>query len=178
MKLFVARHGQTIYNIKGLCNSDPKLQINLTEIGKQQAEKLANKLKKVQIDQIYASELIRTEQTAEIVNKFHSAVITIDERLNDNKSGFENKHFSEYYSALDNANNKWTARFNDGESLEDVKQRVNEFLNEIKSKNHESALVVTSMIIVQAIYGILGHHSNQEAWDFSVDLASCIEFEI
>lgn len=178
MKLYVARHGQTNYNELGLCNSDPRTDVHLTEIGIKQAESLSSKLKDAKIDQIFVSELKRTRQTADIVNKFHDSPVKVDARLNDNRSGYEDRHFSEYYAALDNSDDKWSVRLNGGESLEDVKNRVHSFLNELKSKNYGSVLVVTSMIIVQAIYGILGNHSNQEAWDFEVDKASCTEFEL
>lgn len=178
MKLYVARHGQTNYNDLGLCNSDPTTDVHLTEVGTKQAENLANKLKDVKIDQIFVSELKRTKQTADIVNQFHDVPVNIDARLNDNRSGYEDKHFSEYYAALDSSNNKWSVRLNDGESLEDVKERVRSFLDELKAKSYSSVLVVTSMVIVQAIYGILGNRSNQEAWDFEVDKASCTEFTL
>jgi len=178
MKLYVARHGQTNYNDLGLCNSDPKTDVHLTEIGKKQAKNLASKLKDVNIDQIFVSELHRTQQTADIVNQFHEAQVNVDARLNDNRSGYEDKHFSEYYAALDSSNDKWSVRLNDGESLEDVKERVRSFLDELKVQTHNSVLVVTSMVIAQAIYGILGSHSNQESWDFEVGKASCTEFEL
>lgn len=156
MKLYVARHGQTNYNDQGLCNSDPRTDVHLTEMGTKQAENLANNLKDININQIFVSELKRTKQTADIVNQFHNAPIKVDARLNDNRSGYEDKHFSEYYAALDKADNRWTVRFNDGESLEDVKERVRNFLDELKGKDYNSVLIVTSMVIVQAIYRILG----------------------
>ena len=71
MKLYIARHGQTNYNEQGLCNSDPAVDVYITENGVKQAENLAEKLKNVQIGQMFVSELKRTKQTAEIVNKHH-----------------------------------------------------------------------------------------------------------
>ena len=59
-----------------------------------------------------------------------------------------------------------------------MKERVHSFLDELKVEDYNSVLLVTSMVIVQAIYGILGNHSNQEAWDFEVDKASCTEFKL
>lgn len=176
--MYIARHGQTNYNDLGLCNSDPKMDVHLTEVGKRQAQNLADRLKEVDIDQIFVSELKRTQQTADIVNQFHNAPVKVDARLNDNRSGYEDRHFSEYYAALDNSNDKWSVRLNDGESLDDVKVRVRDFLDELKAQNYNLVLVVTSIVIVQAIYSILGNHSNQKAWDFEVDKASCTEFEL
>src|SRR5882762_9427713 len=149
MKLYVARHGQTNYNDLGLYSADPAADVHLTEVGLEQAKNLSEKLKDVNIDHIFVSELKRTQQTADIVNKYHNAPTAIDARLNDNRSGYEGKHYLEYYAALDNADDKWSVRFNDGESLEDVKERVRSFLDELKTKDYDSVLVVTSMVIVQ-----------------------------
>ncbi len=178
MKLYVARHGQTNYNDVGLCNSDPAVDVHLTETGILEATNLSEKLKKVGLDRIFISELKRTRQTAGIINNHHDAPMTVDARLNDNRSGYEDKHYLEYYASLDKADDKWAVRLNGGESLEDVKDRVQSFLDDLKLKNYESVLIVTSMIIVQAIYGIINGLSNQEAWDFQVDKASCIELKL
>ncbi len=178
MKLYVARHAQTNYNDLGLCNSDPKVEVYITELGIKQAKNLAEKLKDVDIDHIFVSELKRTRQTADIVNNFHDAPIEVDSRLNDNRSGYEGRPDFEYYTALDNSGDKWNVRFNEGESLEDVKQRVRSFISELKTKDFNSVLIVTSMTIIQAIYSVIENRPNQEAWDLEVDKASCREFEI
>lgn len=178
MKLYVVRHGQTNYNELGLCNSDPKVDVHLTKVGIDQAHKLAENLKVVSIDQVFVSELKRTKQTAQIINEFHDAPIAVDARLNDIKFGYEGKHYSEYHSALDKAYDKWTARFNGGESITDLRMRVQDFLNDLKSKDYASALIVTSGGVMQAIYGIIGNHSIEEAWDYRPEKGSCAEFNL
>jgi broad specificity phosphatase PhoE len=178
MKLYVARHGQTNYNDLGLCNSDPKTDVHLTQAGHAQAENLSRKLKTVQLDQLFVSELKRTFETANIVNKCHDVPIAVDSRLNDNRSGFENKSSLAYIAALDAVDDKWTVRLNGGESLDDVKDRARSFLDDLTTQEYGSVLIVTHKVIVQAIYGILNNRSNQEAWDYAVDQASCTEFEL
>lgn len=178
MKLYVARHGQTNYNDLGLCNSDPKTDVHLTDVGLKQAQDLADKLKTEKIDQVIVSELRRTQQTAGIVNQYHNAPVAVDPRLNDNRTGYEDRDAKEYYSALDSADDKWNVRLNDGESIEDVKLRVKEFLDELKAKDYESVLIVTYMVIIQIICGILNGLDNQQAWDLPIDKASCTELEL
>ena len=180
MKLYVARHGRTNYNELGLCNSDPKIDVHLNEAGIVQANKLADLLKKSDIEQIYVSELRRTEQTASIVNQFHNALITVDARLNDIRFGsvFEGRHYSEYQAALEKTDNKFTARIDDGESIVDVRLRTQKFLDELKTKDYKSVLVVTSGGVMQAIYAIIGDHSVEEAWNFRPVNGSYVEFEI
>src|SRR5437868_14596557 len=128
MKLYLARHGWTNYNDLRLCNADPTVDVHLTPTGVSQAEALADKLKQTALDHIIVSELKRTQQTAEIVNRFHHLEIEVDARLNDGRSGFEGKPFSEYARALDAADNRWTAHFNGGESVEDIRDLVADFM--------------------------------------------------
>jgi broad specificity phosphatase PhoE len=65
--IYLIRHGETEYN------SEHKLQgsvnTSLSEVGRQQAEDLAVRMKDVQLDQIYCSDLSRTRQTAEPLAK-------------------------------------------------------------------------------------------------------------
>lgn len=67
MKLIVIRHGETDYNansrIQGWTNSV------LTQKGKEQIKETAVKLKDMNIDLIIASDLIRTKNTAEIIQE-------------------------------------------------------------------------------------------------------------
>lgn len=178
MKLYIARHGQTNYNDLGLCNSDPKVDVHLTEVGIEQAENLAEKLKDVEIDQVFVSELKRTKQTAQIVNEYHKAPVTVEPRLNDIRFGYEGKHYREYQSALDSADDKWTVRFNGGESIKDLRERAQDFIDDLKTKDYKTVLIVTSGGVMQAIYGILNNQSIEEAWDYRPDKGSCVELDL
>lgn len=178
MKLYLARHGRTNYNDLGLCNGDPGVDVHLTPDGIKQSEALTDKLKDVRFDHLFVSELKRTRQTAAIVNKFHSLESEIEPRLNDHRSGFEGKHFEELDKAMRSADNKWTARFNDGESIEDVKKRVADFLDELRTKDYNAVLIVTSQWIVYAILAILQDLSYEEAWSLEVTQGDYLELEI
>jgi len=178
MKLYLARHGKTNYNELGLCNGDPNVDVHLTKVGAAQALTLGEKLAPATINQIYISELPRTLQTAEIVNKSHHAQVTVDARLNDIRTGFEGKHFSEYFAALDKAENRWTASFNNGESVEDFKKRVRSFLDDLRNKNEATPLIVTSEVVVQTIYGLLHNLSNSETWKFQVEQGGYITVDL
>jgi broad specificity phosphatase PhoE len=178
MKVYLARHGRTNYNDLGLCNADPTVDVHLTPTGVMQAEALADKFKHSQIDRIFASELKRTQQTAGIINQFHGLKIEVDPRLNDGRSGFEGKHFKDYDEALDAATNKWTARFNGGESIEDMKKRAAEFVEDLRIRNYESVIIITSQWIIQTIVAVVRGITNEEAWSLEVNQGSCMELEI
>jgi probable phosphoglycerate mutase len=178
MKIYLARHGRSTYNDLGLCNADPSIDVHLTPTGIQQAKALGEKLKDVHIDHIFVSELRRTQQTAEFVNTFHNLHIEVDPRLNDGPSGFEGKPFQEYEAALAAAPNRWTARFNGGMSIEDVKQQAASFINELRSKDYDTVLVITSQWVVFAIIALLNGLSNEDAWKLNVEQGSFTELDI
>jgi broad specificity phosphatase PhoE len=178
MKIYLARHGRTNYNDLGLNNADPIVDVHLTSVGVKQVENLAEKLKLAAVDQIFVSELKRTQQTAYIINKFHKAPIQVDERLNDIRTGYEGKPATQYWEALDNSPDRWAAHLNGGESLEDVKIRARAFIDDLRDKKYQVVLVVTSRDLVNALYGVINSLTNEVAWALKVDKASCIELEI
>jgi len=178
MKIYLARHGQTNYNEARLCNGDPNVEVYLTETGISQVNKLAEDLKESSFQHIFVSELLRTQQTADAVNQFHHLPITIDARLNDNRSGFEGKRVEDYYAAIDKSPNKWDVRFNGGESVADVKKRVNSFIEDLKKTKYDSVFIVTSMIIIQLIFGIIENLSCEELWKIKVERGSCAEVDL
>lgn len=178
MKLYIARHGRTNYNDLDLCNADPTVDVHLTPLGVKQAQALAEKLKQAPLERIFVSQLRRTLQTAEIVNTFHGATIETSALLNDNRSGYEGKPAQLLREALDAADNKWTAHFNEGESIEDMKTRVAQFLNELKTKQYDTVLIITSGWIIKAIVAIIQDISNEEAWAFDAEQGSYIELNL
>ncbi len=178
MKIYLARHGRTNYNDLGLCNADPTIDVHLTPIGITQAHTLADNLEKIPFERIFVSELRRTQQTADIVNTLHNVEVEVDARLNDGRSGFEGKDYREFEKALSTATDRWNARFNDGESVEDIKSRVSDFIDELRKKEYDTVLIITSQWIVQAMMAVVKHLSNEEAWALEVEQGAYIEFDI
>ena len=175
MKLYLARHCRTNYNDLQLCNADPAVDVHLTPEGITQAKVLADSLKQTTIDCIFVSELKRTQQTADIINKFHDCEVQVDPRLNDLRSGFEGKRFEELTKALDAAPNRWTVRFNGGESIEDMKARVASFISDLRDAPYDSVLIVTSEWVMRAIIAAIQNIGNEAAWDLEISQGSYLE---
>lgn len=162
----------------GLCNDDPKVDVHLTKKGIKQAEALAEKLRPEKIDCIIISELPRTKQTADILNRFHKAPILVDPRINDIRNGFEGKPVEEYRAAMRAAKDRWTVRFNGGENFEETKQRVALFLNDLRKRTEDSVLIVTHQAIAKHIYGNLHNLSNEEIVGIPADNIWCFDFQL
>ena len=178
MKLYLARHTQTNYNEQKLCNADSSVDVHLTDFGRQQAQNLAEQLKDADYEVIYVSELPRTRETAEIINQCHSKEIFVDERLNDNRTGFEGKPVQEYLDELLKHENRYDAVLNDGESLRQAAARSHDFLDDIKQKGHQSVLIVTHGFIIEAIHAYIYGIPVEEAARFQVAQGEFVEFDI
>lgn len=147
MKLYIVRHGETNYNVLGLHNADPAIRVVLTKKGIQDAKDVAQKLQSTKIDQIFVSELPRTQETANIINREHQAPITIDARLNDINAGFEGKSVHENHALRDAAPDSYNFRHEGHESPSDVHDRIANFLDSLRANptlQSQNILVVTS----------------------------------
>lgn len=178
MKIYFARHGRTNYNDLELCNADPSVNVHITATGTEQAKALAEKLKDVPLDHIFTSELKRTLQTAEVVNQFHNVPVEIDPLLNDHRSGYEGKPAKLLIKAMDDAEDKWTARFNGGESIEDVKQRMNIFLEKLKKQPYKTVLIISHGWVIHTAVAIIKDISNEDAWKIDPAQGDFLEFEL
>lgn len=179
MKLYLTRHTETTYNVLGKINCDPKINVELTDKGRQQAASLAEQLKDVDFDAIYVSQLIRTRQTAEIINQYHGVDIITDARLDENVSGFDDYPTDAWITAMNTEGNDWNATFNGGESLNDVLNRLIDFVDDLQSKQLGAVLVVTHGTPVQLIRGYLMHTLDKtKMLDFDFPQGSFVEFEV
>lgn len=78
MRLILVRHGESEWNRIGRYQGQEDAP--LSELGLRQAEALANRLKREQIEAIYTSPLQRARRTAEAIAHFHPEAPFIEER--------------------------------------------------------------------------------------------------
>lgn len=140
MNAYFIRHGQTNYNLEGLCNDDPADDVHLTALGRRQAERAAGRLRRAALEHIFVSPLPRTRETAAIVNRHHHVPITVHPDLRDIRSGFNNRPVREYQAAI--AHDPLNAGINGGESLRQHKARVLRFVDWLGRRPERTVLVV------------------------------------
>jgi phosphoserine phosphatase len=75
MKVYFVRHGESVGNASAVHQTT---DMPLSKMGREQAEKIAKRLKDIKIDLIFASPVVRARQTAEIISK--SLGIPVEER--------------------------------------------------------------------------------------------------
>lgn len=159
MRVVALRHGQSQYNLLGLCNDDPARKVDLTERGVLQAETVAERLLPEPIAHIYCSPLLRAERTARIVAARLGVAVSCDDRLADIRSGCDGAPVARYLRAI--AHDPVDGRVGDGESLRDYQGRVGGFLHWLAGQAFETVLLVAheeTLRILAAHYQGLALH--------------------
>lgn len=149
MYLYVIRHGQTDWNINKKLLSITDIPLNSTGI--KQCEDAENLVKNLNYDLVICSPMLRTRQTAEIVNSKKIQIIYDDRLIERNSKSLEGINVDEFdYRRF------WTLgkeAIKDEETIEECKERVYNFLNDIKSKySNKNILLVTHNGICRIIY--------------------------
>lgn len=138
MKVYIVRHGQVPHNVLKQYNS---IDEDLTDIGINQAQKLRNIIKNIDIDIVISSPLIRAKHTAEIINANNKEII-FDDRIRERDCGdlsgksLDTTNRDEYW----NYNTK--VQYGTSENIQEFFKRVYDFLDELKTKDYNSVLIV------------------------------------
>jgi broad specificity phosphatase PhoE len=169
------RHGETNYNCLGLCNDDPRRNVYLTERGIQQAKQAAAKMRDKPVSYILVSELPRTRQTADIVNRYHHVPIHTIPALNDICSGFDGQPVTDYFAAI--AHDPLHARAHGGESLLDHKHRIVGFLEDLRSRREDAVLIVAHEETLRVIDAWFRHRPDSSLRDLHFGNGEILEFD-
>jgi alpha-ribazole phosphatase len=146
-RLLLIRHGQT-----KLHQADRfwgRTDVELSDIGKRQAEQLRDRLAPEKISAIYSSTLSRARTTAEVIASWHKVRVVPCEELCECSFGYvEGLTFGEIskkFPELARELGDWkTVVFPGGESLEQLDKRVQSFLGKLKQLKQESTIGIVA----------------------------------
>ena len=176
MNIHIIRHGQTNYNILGLCNDDPARDVYLTVDGISQAERAAHNLKDLSIDLIFVSQLPRTRQTARLINAYHGVRIIECEELNDIRTGFDGKPVDEYFASV--GHDRFNIVPKGGESLSQFKHRTNAFIDVLLMEDYGDILIVAHEETMRVFAARFNHLSDQEMDALSFGNCEFLSFRV
>jgi len=128
-------HGTTTDNEQEI--SSGWFDVDLSNLGIQQSTELWNKIKDKYFDVVFCSDLKRAAHSAELTFKDKVKIIQ-DKRLRECNYGKYNAQPSKIVEPLQEQH--ITKRFPGGESYEDVKKRISDFLDFLK-KNYDGKSV-------------------------------------
>jgi probable phosphoglycerate mutase len=168
--LYITRHGETLWNTQGRMqgwNDSP-----LTDLGKQQAVWLAERLKDVKFDGIYSSPTGRAFKTAELVRRDRNIDIIDADELREiclgDWEGLDQQQLKDKYGEqLFNFWNRPDLYKNDtGESFEDVRKRTFAFIKKIvQAHSNQNILIVTHTMALKSLMSCIENKPVERIWD-------------
>lgn len=165
MKLYVARHGETEWNRRNrICG---RTDSPLTELGRYQAEQLADRLDDVSIDVIIASPLSRAQDTAmAVARRKHLNVLTDDRLIEQDYGSYEGQDRS-CEGFLKNKS-MFAYRYPGGESMMDIACRTYNLIDEVRAHYPDAnVLFVCHNGICRVINSYFCDMTNDEYFRFS-----------
>ncbi len=150
-------HGTTIDNENEI--SSGWSDAELSNLGKQQASELKNYIKNKNFDVIFCSDFKRAVDTAKLA--FEGAPIITDKRLRECNYGKLNAASSEIVEPMCEGECIYK-KFPEGESYEDVKTRVADFLEFLKTNYNGKNVAIVSHKAPQLALEVL---LNKKTWE-------------
>jgi len=175
-RVFVVRHGESEWN-SGVAKR-LREDVRLTETGVAQAHSLAGIFKEISWDAIYSSPLTRAQHTARIASS--RSDILIDPRITETYFGEMEKIEIDQKKWMDVWQEYWegnTGLIAGAETFEDMKTRVDNFLNEILTAHKgKDILLVTHGGTQKFIWCYFNEHPSDSNYHKISPLGNCEYF--
>ena len=169
MKIYLVRHGETLWNVEGKMQGWKDSPLSEQGIGN--AKKLGEVLKDVPFDRIYCSPLGRTLATAEYIKGERQIPLVLDDRLKEMGFGtwegvVRTVLQEQYPEELENFMTRPHQYQPDGgETFDEVFHRVEQGLMDLLHHSQgENLLVVTHTVVIKTIYAILKNIPLSDLW--------------
>lgn len=181
MRLYIARHGQTDWNVQH--KAQGRTDIPLNETGCEQAQKLRNNIKDIRFDAVYASPLKRAAETAQIATDGRYEII-YDDRLKERSFGdFEGQEINGWVEAtgVDIGDLKLNSNVGSIEPVRDVLARTKDFLDDIKAKHgeDETILIVAHGQVVRGFHhNLVGYDDDTDWWSVNYSNAEARKYDL
>ena len=176
MKLYIARHGETPWNLENrVCG---RTDVPLTEKGVEQARLLAQNAMGKGIEVILSSPLLRAQQTAHAVSEAIGVPIELDERLIELDFGsFEGGPRSDPEFQYTRA--QFPTRYPGGESAFQLAHRVYSCLEDVKRKYAgKTVLLVCHGGVCRMVRSYFMDLTNDEYSDYFAPNAELVEYDM
>jgi broad specificity phosphatase PhoE len=179
-KLILARHGETVWNVEKIYRG--RADVNLDGLGIKQAELLGKYLSNWELEAIYSSPVKRALDTANIVAHYQKIGVHTAEGLIDFDYGewqsLPEQEVKRLYPTLLNEwhNNPHKVRMPGGESLEDVRKRATEVVNDVLSKYQGSVLLISHRVVIKVLICSLLGLDNSHFWNINQDVGGITIF--
>lgn len=175
--VYFVRHGQTVWNVENkICGAT---DIELTALGHEQAIDTGKKIieEGIKADEILYSPLVRAADTAKHISEITGIPARVEERLKE-------QNFGKYESTprdgaeFKEAKKSFACRYEGGESMLFLAQRVYNLLDDIKKESEEKTyILVAHNGIARIVQSYFYEMTNEEYAAFGVPNCSVMKFE-
>jgi broad specificity phosphatase PhoE len=185
LRILVIRHGETSWNKDKIFRG--RVDISLSEIGRQQADLLGRRLSGQPIQSIYASPLKRAVETALAIQEGQSGstpIIQEDQLIDINYGSWEKKSHIQVQQEFPDLYQQWlnaphTVQIPEGENLSSIRGRIETLMDRLVTHHGEGegegmatiALVSHRVIIKVLLCAVLGL-DNSHFWQIKQDTAA------
>lgn len=144
MRLYLIRHGQTGWNTEGRAQGHTDTELD--ELGRHQAELVAQFFDRRPLSRILSSDLTRCRQTAEPTSKLTENNLELRRELRERTFGkLEGQHFTVLRAFIEGEIRergipRWEVKPEDGESLVDVWHRLEPIMEMIEASEGDMAI--------------------------------------
>ncbi len=140
MKLYLVRHGETVGNVEGRIQGQTDGE--LTDEGRMQAQRVAERLRHEDFDCIYSSDLARARNTAEAIHHYHGRTpLRFTEALRERAFGSCEGKLCEEMGF--DKHGKWNLP-PDAEPNEQMIRRITTFLYAVFKKHSQDSVLFVS----------------------------------
>ena len=133
--IYLLRHSRPFRDLLGDYNVSEEEQIRneknpLSGLGETLAMKMSENEELQDIDVLYSSHYVRAMSTAKYIAENNKIKLNVDERLGERKFGVKDiKDLPETF--FEDQQTDWNYKIGDGESLNEVFERMNDFMSEV-----------------------------------------------
>lgn len=141
--VYFVRHGQTVWNVENkICGAT---DIELTAFGHEQAEETGRKIREEGIcaDEILCSPLVRAKETARHISEITGIPFRVEPRLIEQNFG-KWESTPRDGAAFQQAKKQFCCRYDGGESMLRVAQRIYNLLDEIRKEAGEKTYILVA----------------------------------
>jgi broad specificity phosphatase PhoE len=174
---YFVRHGQTVWNVENkICGA---MDSPLTEHGREQAAETGRNILTagIKADEILYSPLSRAADTAKIISKMTGIPCRVEPRLVEQNFG---KWESTPRDGEDfkKAKESFACRYEGGESMLQLAQRIYNLLDEIKAKSEEKTyILVAHNGIARVVQSYFTDMTNEEYAAFGVKNCQVVRYD-
>jgi broad specificity phosphatase PhoE len=179
-ELILARHGETEWNVEEVFRG--RVDVELNETGRRQAELLAESLSELKIEAVYSSPLKRALDTAKSIARRQRLEVEVSPGLIDCDFGqWQGLPLKEVKNRYKDLYRQWTespqlVKIPGGESLDRVRERALKVVNELMAEHGGRVVLVSHRVVNKVLICALLGLDNSHFWNIRQDTCGTTTF--